>query len=275
MTVFSAGPFIRRAALAAATVFAMPVTAQEQITPVAAQPLKKIDPNSAYNIYFRDILIMIGHDLRQPISPQRSISMRNNVLMLQQSLNHYAQEKSDLGLVAVEEDGILGRDTAFNILQVIHEEGIIEALSLPGTAAMTTEDAAALKAASDLLATLQPLAYADKLRAVIVAPPEDIERNMLAMTVVMRQTFRECTAWDRKILSADVVEKEINEIAARAGHISQFIQVECAEILHRLPDAEREAAQTEYLNARKKPEEKDEDKWCKVRQDLTCLQFDI
>lgn len=273
MSVFSPGRFIRRAALAAAAVFVTPMNAPANNPTefVSAQPLHKIDPNSPYAVYFRDILTFIGKDLNEPASPARTQSLRGHVLMLQQGLNHYAGEHPDAGLDPVDEDGVMGHHTARNILRVIHNEKITDALGIQSAPGTTPADTDALKAASDLLATLQPIAFADTLRAVIAASSHDIDGHIAIMHAGLRQSFRDCTAWDRKSFTSDIAEREINQITAGSDYVSGMINKECARILDRMPSTDRAQAQMEYMNARIRQSPRDKDEWCKVRQGDKCL----
>lgn len=260
MTVFSSGTFIRRAALAAATAFATPAFAQESLQPASAQSLSSIQKNPEHNALFRNLLTLIGYELGKADSPEKTQSIKSYVTTLQEGLNNYVAAWPDMNLPALKVDGILGPDTASLILRVVKKEGIPEVLVTPGEPVMPAEEATALRATSALLDSLQPLLF------------EGVQGEMISAA---QKAFRRCTAKERKYFSYDLVEDEINDIAARAGYISDMIKPDCASILYYLPNDAREKTQIDYLTARRMGKKTDDAGWCKVINNRKCQQYGL
>lgn len=275
MSSFSPGPFIRRAALAAATAFAAPSFAQETVTlvPVAAAPIKSATEQQAF--FFRDILTLIGYGMKKESTPENDAALKSSVMTLQEGLNAYAADHPHLFLTKLETDGDFGAITARNTLRVIKEEKIFDVLIVSRESTLSREDQDALKASSDLLATLQPALFAEGLRDVVRAVSEENQNNFKGGIVAMQLAFRYCTARDQRAFANEIIENEINEVAARAGYISRVVPQPCTRMLHGLPLKEREAVQMEYLNARPRTHDADEKAWCMVREGRECRLMNL
>lgn len=273
MTVFSAGPFIRRAAFAAATVFAAPGFAQENTAPVSAAPIQSTTQDTNHADFFRDVLTLVGYAMQKADPAERATKTKEYVTKLQEALNAYAAQRPSLFLQKLDVDGDFGAKTAYNVLRVAKEESIHEVLIIPRETDMAVEDSEALQEVSARLLALQPEVFAENLRDVVRMVSTANKRNIQAGIFSVRAAFRYCTAYDRRAFADEVIAREIDEVAARAGYISTFIRQDCARMLRALPPPEREKAQMEYLNNLPRTHGPGEKAWCLAREGRECREI--
>src|SRR5690606_36441980 len=151
--------------------------------------------------------------------------------------------RPNLFLQKLHVDGDFGAKTAYNVLRVAKEEGLHEVLIAPRDTDMSVEDVEALQEVSARLLALQPEIFTENLRDIVRMVSSANKRNIQAGIFSVRAAFRYCTAYDQRAFADEVIAREIDEVAARAGYISAFIRPDCARMLRALPPPEREEAQ--------------------------------